>query len=101
MAYFPNGTSGMVYQDEFCEKCWNYRDLGDGRGHGCPIWDFHMLWNYDQGDKTPEGKQYKEALEHFIPTKKNSFPDKCKMFLPKNEIDIKGQMKLFESEVKK
>ena len=98
MAYFPNGSSGMQYQAQYCDNCWNYRDLKDGRGHGCPIWDFHMVSNYDQNRNTTVGGFYKDSLEHFIPTKKDGiYADKCTMFLSKNEIDIKGQMKLFES----
>lgn len=98
MAYFPNGTSGMMYQN-LCENCWNWRDLDDGRGFGCPIWDLHMLWNYDQIEhslhriKKAKAKIVKEALEHFIPTREDGFPDQCKMFLSKNEIDIEGQAK--------
>lgn len=101
MAYFPNGTSGMRYQEQFCENCWNYRDLNDGRGHGCPIWDLHYQENYDQFGKNDASKAVNRILDHFIPTKKDGFPDKCVMFLAKNEFDIKGQMKLFETEVNK
>lgn len=102
MAYFPNGTSGMIYQSEYCENCWNWRDLNDDRGPGCPIWDWHMLWNYDQiASKTDtqkrkvQAKVYKASLEHFILTGEDGFPKQCLMFLAKNEVDIPGQLKLF------
>lgn len=102
MGYFPNGTSGMRYQEEYCENCWNWRDLNDDRGQGCPIWDWHMLANYDQiagkdtdDKKIAESKVYKASLEHFIPTGDDGFPKQCLMFLAKNDVDIEGQMKLF------
>lgn len=66
MGYFPNGTSGVLYQEEFCSRCVNWRDLGDGRSFGCPIFDLHSLWNYDAVGT--DGDAIKaEALEHFIP----------------------------------
>ncbi len=79
MAYFPNGTSGMVFEEEYCDKCMNRRDLKDGRGPGCPIWDIHMLFNYDQHKETDEGKRTKEILEILIPTK-DLWADECSMF---------------------
>ena len=102
MAYFPNGTSGDMFQGEYCDNCWNWRNLDDDRGHGCPIWDWHMLANYDQiaGKDADEKKKvqaevYKASLEQFIPTGDDGFPKPCLMFLAKNEVDIKGQQKLF------
>lgn len=101
MAYFPNGTSGTIFQEKYCDNCWNHRDLNDDRGSGCPVWDWHMIWNYDQiadskadNIKVAESKVYKASLEHFIPTGKDGFPKECLMFLPRNKIDIEGQMKL-------
>ena len=48
MAYFANGTSGMIYEEEYCSRCKNWKDLEDDRGFGCPIWDLHTVHNYDQ-----------------------------------------------------
>ena len=66
MGYFPNGTSGDVYQEEYCSRCVNWRDSGDGRGFGCPIIDLHLLWNYDAVG-VGANKTKHEALAHFIP----------------------------------
>ena len=62
-----------------------------------------MLANYDQiagskadDVKVAESKVYKTCLEHFISTGDNGFPEQCKMFLAKNEIDIPGQLKMFQ-----
>ena len=43
MAYFPNGTSGMMFQEDYCNHCENADE--DGM---CSIWDAHMLYNYEQ-----------------------------------------------------
>ncbi len=58
MAYFANGTSADIFQQEHCQDC-----LFFGR---CPIWDLHFMWNYDAiGRDADETKA--EALAHFIP----------------------------------
>lgn len=95
MAYFPNGSSGMDYQDRYCDNCRNWRDTGDGRGHGCPIWDLHMIGDYDQCADTEIGKLWKKLLENLIPTKKDRiYPAQCAMFLPIGAQDIEGQMRM-------
>jgi len=73
MGYFSNGNEGTTYQAQFCDKCVNYRDKNDGRGPGCPIWDAHLLWNYQQEDK-------KEVLDFFIP-RDGLYNAECTMFL--------------------
>ena len=84
MGYFSNGTEGRDYQARYCYRCVNYRDLGDGRGEGCPIWDLHQLWNYDPG--TPRERLVAatkdRALDQFIPRSKDGLTnEQCKMFL--------------------
>ena len=46
--YFPNGTSGLMFQEQHCFRCLHLKDLEDGRGPSCPIWDAHTLYNYEQ-----------------------------------------------------
>jgi hypothetical protein len=71
MAYFPNGTSHQCYLEALCTRCLNFRDLGDGRGPGCPIIDLHFEWNYEAiNDDTK-----RHALNHFIPLEKVSSVD--------------------------
>ena len=41
MGSFSNGTEGMIYQEQWCFNCVNYKD------YGCPIWDLHLLWVSD------------------------------------------------------
>lgn len=86
MAYFPNGSSGDYYLAEQCLQCINWRDLKDGRGYGCPIWDAHQDANYDQC----KDKKIKALLEILWPTKDDGFPGKCSMF--QSNGDCKGQM---------
>jgi len=80
MAYFPNGTSGMMFSEDQCCKCLNYRDKDDGRGHGCAVMDCHLLANYEQCQEDAEGKMAKMLLETLIPSK-GIFPGECAMFL--------------------
>lgn len=76
MAYFPNGTSGDLYQAQWCECCLNYRDKDDGRGHGCAVWDAHLLSSY--GAKG----EVKDILDTLIPMDKEGvFAAECAMYL--------------------
>ena len=99
MAYFPNGTSGEIYNDKYCVNCLNWRDTLDGRGVGCAIIDLHMVWNYDQlAGNSPKAEAMKLALETLIPTKADGFPGECNMYLPAGLGDVEGQQKMFPSE---
>jgi hypothetical protein len=103
MAYFPNGTSGMMYQEKWCFRCKNYRDKGDGRGHGCVIWDAHLLWSYEECNNN--GKTYtidgatktnpplsnaKAMLDMLIPMDENHFPAECSMFVEMSQEEIEA-----------
>ena len=70
MAYFANGTEGMMYEDEYCSKCVHMHEE-----HGCPCWDAHQLWNYDECNK-PDS-----ILHKMIPFRDDSFADKCTFFV--------------------
>jgi len=42
VAYFPNGTSGEVFRDQYCDRCkWD-------KDQSCPIWAAHLVYNYDE-----------------------------------------------------
>ena len=32
MGYFSNGTEGMMYEEEYCDKCWH------GGDNACAVW---------------------------------------------------------------
>lgn len=80
MGYFCNGTEGEIYFNKYCDKCLNCRDLDDGRGVGCPVWDAHHLFDMD-GDSG-------DVLDFFIPREdpRHVFNQQCKMFLRVRDI---------------
>lgn len=81
MAYFSNGTEGDLYLEQYCLNCANWRDLGDGRGHGCPVWDVHLLHAYDECET---GSNAEAILNTLIPTDaETGFASECSMFLKK------------------
>jgi len=41
MGYFPNGTSGQIFEEEFCDHCLHNEGA-------CPVWTAHMIYNYDE-----------------------------------------------------
>lgn len=102
MAYFPNGTSGMIYEERYCYRCKNRRDKGDGRGAGCAIWDAHLLYSYEECNN--DGKTYtvdgvtktnpplsnaKAMLDMLIP-EDDGFPAECSMFLEKSDEELEA-----------
>lgn len=68
MAYFPNGTSGMLYEEKYCDKC-----IHSGN---CVIWDLHMFHNYDECNN-------KDSMLHvLIPRNEDGIGNKqCSMFI--------------------
>ena len=44
MGYFSNGSEGEDYQAKYCARC-VHENMKTGRG--CPIWNLHLLHNYD------------------------------------------------------
>ena len=46
MAYFSNGSEGDFYEAKYCRRCVHMHPA-----HGCPCWDAHLLWNYDECNK--------------------------------------------------
>ena len=59
MGYFSNGSEGEYYEAKYCARCVHQAT----EDRGCPIWDLHMLYNYDQLKKDAT----RLALAMFIP----------------------------------
>ena len=91
MAYFPNGTSGMCYEEEYCQHCAHGHGADDDSG--CAIMLLHMLFNYDQIGDTPEAKALKSCLGTLIPETPDKLgAERCAMFLPRDvteEADLR------------
>jgi hypothetical protein len=88
MGYFSNGSEGMDYEERYCARCVHF---GPTEGPGCPIWGFHLQWNYDacdgdRPDAKPEQKLKHMVLEGFIPRDKDGRNGQCKMFEPAGKI---------------
>jgi len=75
MAYFSNGTEGMDYQANYCDRCvyWDNE-------WACPIWVLHERHNYD-------GANNKDHFLHkLIPRDKDTTNKKCSCFTVRPEI---------------
>jgi hypothetical protein len=80
MAYFPNGTSGMCYEEQYCSNCIHE---GGEDGPGCPIMLLHLLYNYDQFKRGKTGETVKAMLSTLIPETKDGLgAEQCSMFAP-------------------
>ena len=88
MGYFSNGTEEMQYRAEYCDRCINWRETKeDSQNWGCPIIDLHVEWNNEQNSDLATGTIKRQALQHFIPIKEDTFCDKCKMFFEKPDTE--------------
>ncbi len=70
MGYFPNGTAGECYYDEWCSRC-----LHDANGT-CPVWLAHLLHNYEECNN-------KDSILHLLIPRKDIENSKCRMFVDK------------------
>jgi hypothetical protein len=41
MGYFANGSEGMDYEAQYCDRCVH-------QNGGCAVWDAHMIANYTE-----------------------------------------------------
>lgn len=72
MGYFSNGSEGEYYEAQWCHRCVHQPTAE----RGCPVWDLHMLYNYDQCKKATTA----EALSMFIPRDADGGNGRCTMF---------------------
>ena len=80
MAYFSNGSEGDNYTSQYCDRCVNWRDMNDGRGAGCPVWDIHLLYAYEECNNKGNAKAILDTLIPMNP--KTHFAEQCAMFQP-------------------
>ena len=79
MGYFPNGTDGMRYEEQYCSKCIHCPDY-DNR-IDCPVLLAHSLYNYDEYNNP------KSILHILIPRDGKGFNEQCAMFVEKVPVD--------------
>jgi hypothetical protein len=80
MAYFPNGSAGMDYADQYCANC-VHENPDDPY---CPIWELHVLNNYEQCGKGKTAQAWKTVLSTLIPETADGLgAEQCSMFLAK------------------
>lgn len=76
MGYFANGTEGEIFNERYCHRCVNWRDLDDGRGPGCPVWDAHLMFAYDESGSSSNAETILSVL---IP--RHGIKNECAMFV--------------------
>ena len=85
MAYFSNGTEGMMYEERYCENCIYYSNNPD---EVCPIMEAHFLYGYELCNKKEDPG--KVILDLLIPMGEDHFPAQCKMFIRKKKHGFTG-----------
>ena len=77
MGYFPNGTAGEAYEEEWCHNCYHYND------GGCAVMLAHLVHNYAECNNT------ESILHMLIPISADGLEnEECRMFL-----DVGGMMR--------
>jgi hypothetical protein len=81
MGYFSNGTEGMLYQEEYCDRC--EHDVNED----CAVWLLHLMHSYELCN-TPNN-----FLDALIPrNKEGCYNEKCKMFTPRRPEHLMQDM---------
>lgn len=72
MGYFSNGTEGMLYQEQYCNRCKH------DENNDCPIWLAHLVKNYEECNK-------KDSILHLLIPRDGIRNLQCKMFIETKE----------------
>ena len=75
MGYFSNGSEGHDYEAKWCDHCVHINPLL----HGCPCWDMHLLYNYEEANND------NSLLHKMIPIDKDGNNMQCLFFVKKEE----------------
>jgi hypothetical protein len=67
VGYFPNGTAGELYAEQYCDRCLHSKD-------GCAVWLAHFIHNYEECNND------KSILHELIP-RDGITNKKCLMFI--------------------
>jgi hypothetical protein len=79
MAYFPNGTAGMYYEEQYCSRCVHFR--GPDGDSGCAVWLLHLLFNYEQVND--DDHPIRVMLNTLIPETEDKLgAEQCALFYP-------------------
>lgn len=93
MGYFSNGTEGAFFEEEWCDTCQHGQDLhSDSPSGGCPVWDAHLFFAYEECGKKSNAEQ---ILTLLIPRNADGLGNQCRMHLPLVGAVSKRQGKLF------
>jgi len=75
VGYFPNGISGLMYEERYCSKCVHES--------GCAVMEAHELYNYEECNN-------EESILHLlIPRDENGHNRQCAMFVPKLPAELR------------
>jgi hypothetical protein len=77
MAYFPNGTSAMLYEEMYCQHCRHRKPDSEG---GCPVMFAHLAHNYEAvGD---DANQSLASVLNLLIPQDGITTKECALFIP-------------------
>lgn len=97
MGYFPNGTSGMVYEEQYCINC-VHGPRRQPEEKMCAVWLAHQLYNYDAVGED-KNEKLAHVLDLLIPRSDEKLRnEQCSMFVDDKSLPDPNQMDLFATE---
>lgn len=101
MGYFSNGTEGELYVERYCSRCKHWEDDGPDRIEGCPVWDLHILFAYEECNSSSNAKAMLDTLipRGVIADAGDGHPlpinEQCVMFIARDRgAEIEGQLRI-------
>ena len=76
MGYFPNGTSGDLYEVEYCHRC--IHEGGHDGKSGCAVMLAHILHNYKECNN-------EDSILHLLIPRTKLGNEECRMFVPEQD----------------
>ena len=82
MGYFANGTEGLLYEEEWCQRCIHFDDINEEdellEAKPCAVWEAHLLYSYQEANN-PDS-----VLNMLIPLRDDGLGnEKCQLFRQK------------------
>lgn len=90
MGYFSSGTEGAEFEYRYCARCIH------GGEQACPIWDLHLVWNYEQCRDGEVAETKAMALDTLIDRGADGLTNRCRFYVRDPERTAPEQLPLFE-----
>jgi hypothetical protein len=86
VAYFPNGTAGIDFQQQWCMRC--IHDVDEN----CPVWGAHLMYSYELCNRKQDPG--KVILDMLIPD-----GGECALFVAASRLSLDKRRQEHEAKI--